>query len=37
MADAADETGPPDADFPRSCPFSLEQALSLDFLPDPPA
>jgi hypothetical protein len=36
VADAADETGLPSTDFPRLCPFSLDQALSLDFLPEPP-
>jgi hypothetical protein len=33
-ADAADETGLPNTDFPRQCPFSLDQALNLDFLPE---
>ena len=36
VADAADETGLPDADFPHACPFSLDETLSLDFLPEPP-
>ena len=37
IADAADETGLPSTDFPGSCPFSLDQALNPDFLPEPPA
>ena len=37
IADAADETGLPGTDFPGSCPFSLDQALNPDFLPEPPA
>jgi len=31
---AADETGLPPGAFPRECPFSVEQALNPDFLPD---
>jgi hypothetical protein len=30
---AAAETGLAQATFPRSCPFSLEQVLDVDFLP----
>jgi hypothetical protein len=37
IADAADETGLPSTDILRSCPFSLEEALSPDFLPEPQA
>ncbi len=33
-ADAADETGLPEATFPADCPFSIEQILDPDFLPD---
>ena len=36
VADAADETGLPSTDFPQLCFFSLDQSLSLDFLPEPP-
>jgi len=36
VADAADETGLPSADFPQLCPFSADQALDLSFLPEPP-
>jgi hypothetical protein len=37
IADAADETGLPEADFPQRSPFSLDQALDPGFLPEPPA
>lgn len=33
-AQAGDETGLPLAVFPENCPYSLEQALDPDFLPD---
>jgi hypothetical protein len=32
---AADETGRPRASFPQSCPWSIEQILDDDFLPEP--
>ncbi len=35
-ADAADETGLPEATFPATCPFTIEQILDPDFLPDAP-
>jgi Domain of unknown function DUF29 len=31
----ADETGLPRATFPETCPWSLEQLLDEDFLPEP--
>lgn len=31
---AAAETGIPQADFPRACPYSMEQALDRSFYPD---
>lgn len=31
---AADETGLPEATFPASCPFTIEQILDPNFLPD---
>jgi hypothetical protein len=33
--DAADETGLAEAAFPEACPFSAEQVLSREFLPEP--
>jgi hypothetical protein len=33
--DAADETGLAEAAFPEACPFSAEQVLSREFLPQP--
>ncbi len=35
-ADAADETGLPEDAFPAACPFTIEQILDPDFLPDAP-
>lgn len=32
--DAGDETGIPDDTFPLDCPYTLEQVLARDFLPD---
>lgn len=31
---AADETGLPEAEFPESCPFTIEQVLDPNFWPD---
>jgi hypothetical protein len=31
---AVDETGLPEGSFPAACPFSIEQILAPDFLPD---
>jgi hypothetical protein len=35
-AEAAAETGLPETHFPPSCPFTIEQVLDTDFLPEPP-
>jgi hypothetical protein len=32
--DAAEETGLPETDFPAECPFSADEVLSRDFLPE---
>ncbi len=34
---ASDETGLPEAVFPESCPFGMEQVLDPDFWPEPPS
>ncbi|MGL6138323.1 MAG: DUF29 family protein, partial [Planktothrix sp.] len=31
---AAAETGLPRSSFPENCPFSIEQTLNIDYLPD---
>jgi predicted DNA-binding ribbon-helix-helix protein len=35
VIEASDETGLPAATFPSSCPFTLEQILDREFLPNP--
>lgn len=34
VLDAADETGLPESTFPAACPFTIEEILDSDFLPD---
>ncbi|WP_245453297.1 DUF29 domain-containing protein [Aquibium carbonis] len=34
VLDAADETGLPENTFPAACPFTIEEILDSDFLPD---